>query len=322
MIYNDALRAHPRTPAPGVLGASPYLGLDGDHRSFVDLVARQVGSALTDAQAYDAAQRRTEALAELDRARTEFFTGISHELRTPGPAEDALADTAEPLAGARRAGLAAEVDSPDVGPVRDPPGDPGPGARGRDDAPPRRARPARGAACGPGHGDDAGRAALRAGGRGGGRRRPGRRRGRLPRQAVLPARAVRARPQARGRRAAPGGLDPDALHGRPGRAPGRRRRQRCGPGGRRPDRRPRSPRRGRDRPGGEPATRGRPRPRRRRVPRLPEPSGSVLRISGTDLQDRPSSAGRRRGRAGARRTAGRASRPPARPARSGPGPRR
>ena len=41
--------------------------------------------------------RRAEQLAELDRAKTAFFTNVSHELRTPltlllGPAEDALAD--------------------------------------------------------------------------------------------------------------------------------------------------------------------------------------------------------------------------------------
>ena len=39
-------------------------------------------------------ERRAESLAELDRAKTAFFSNVSHELRTPltlilGPIEDA-----------------------------------------------------------------------------------------------------------------------------------------------------------------------------------------------------------------------------------------
>ena len=52
---------------------------------------------LASARAYETERRRAETLAELDRAKTAFFTNVSHELRTPltlllGPAEDALAD--------------------------------------------------------------------------------------------------------------------------------------------------------------------------------------------------------------------------------------
>ncbi|HEX3529428.1 MAG TPA: HAMP domain-containing sensor histidine kinase [Thermoanaerobaculia bacterium] len=52
------------------------------------------------ARALSEAKARAEALAEIDRAKTAFFSNVSHELRTPltlllGPAEDALrrADT-------------------------------------------------------------------------------------------------------------------------------------------------------------------------------------------------------------------------------------
>jgi PAS domain S-box-containing protein len=90
-----------------VLGISPYRALDARYRSFLDLAADQVSTALTDVQAHEAERRRIDALAELDRAKTEFFTGVSHELRTPltlitGPAQDGLADRGSPLPPAQR----------------------------------------------------------------------------------------------------------------------------------------------------------------------------------------------------------------------------
>jgi len=65
-----------------VAGLSPYLALDDDFRTFVDLVGRQVSSAIGDALAYQAQRRRAEALAELDRTMT-VLADISHEFRTP-----------------------------------------------------------------------------------------------------------------------------------------------------------------------------------------------------------------------------------------------
>jgi signal transduction histidine kinase/CheY-like chemotaxis protein len=88
-----------------VAGLSPRLSLDAAYTDFLAMVASQIGTAVVSARAFEDAEARAQALADLDRAKTAFFSNVSHEFRTPltlllGPTEEAAGSPDGVLQGA------------------------------------------------------------------------------------------------------------------------------------------------------------------------------------------------------------------------------
>ena len=93
-----------------VVGLNPFRLYDESYRGFLGLAAGQIAAAIANAQAHEEERRRAEALAEIDRAKTTFFSNVSHEFRTPltlmlGPLEELLSKT-----GGKRSSRRADPD--------------------------------------------------------------------------------------------------------------------------------------------------------------------------------------------------------------------
>jgi signal transduction histidine kinase len=105
-VVLPVLSSHGQEAPVGVLvmGVNAARKLDAEYQTFYDLVAAQFARSIHNARTVENEKKRADMLAALDRAKTDFFSNVSHEFRTPltlmlGPIDDALAHTGGALQG-------------------------------------------------------------------------------------------------------------------------------------------------------------------------------------------------------------------------------
>jgi len=79
-----------------ILGLNARRPLDADYDSWVQVLRAQLATTLQSVKAYEAEQKRQDDIVAMERAKTAWFRGAAHDLRTPltlinGPIEDLLA---------------------------------------------------------------------------------------------------------------------------------------------------------------------------------------------------------------------------------------
>ena len=93
-----------------VAGISSRLPFNNSYKSFFELLTSQVSRAISNASAFEEERKRILALEEIDKAKTIFFSNISHEFRTPltlmlSPLEELLRIKDSKLSSAERENL-------------------------------------------------------------------------------------------------------------------------------------------------------------------------------------------------------------------------
>lgn len=78
-----------------LIALNPRREYDDSYARFLQLLAQQIASAISSSQSYEQEVRKSEELQAIDRAKTIFFSNVSHEFRTPltlilSPVESAM----------------------------------------------------------------------------------------------------------------------------------------------------------------------------------------------------------------------------------------
>ena len=79
MVLPVTSRGESGTVGVLIAGVNPARKIDAEYRTFFELIAGQIATAIQNVRVAEEERKRLEALAEIDRAKTAFFSNVSHD---------------------------------------------------------------------------------------------------------------------------------------------------------------------------------------------------------------------------------------------------